>query len=68
MPQINWEQTCCHCIYGTQEHKRTNAKGKCSHRKPNIHFGGDGWICESFTRRWDTKEDLARGREERDTV
>ena len=65
MPKIEWDKTCCKCIYGSLDNKRTNAKGKCTHKHPDIQYVIDeGWICNSFVRRWETKEDLIKSREE----
>ncbi len=63
--KVGWDEGCCKCIYGTQEGLRTSAKSKCTHKRPDVYFVEDeGWMCNSFTRRWETKEDIARGREE----
>lgn len=69
MLEANWEETCSKCIYGSQENLRTNAKGKCTHKAPKQHFDLElgYWVCTSFVRRWDTKEDLEASKEEHTT-
>lgn len=68
MPEAKWEETCSKCIYGTTETRTAAAKGKCTHKAPKQHFDQAlrCWMCESFTRRWDTKEDLEASRVECD--
>jgi hypothetical protein len=68
---VNWDTLCSKCIYGTQEGKRTNSKGRCTNKKADVQFVSElkdgksigNWICNSFTRRWETKEDLLLSRE-----
>lgn len=63
MEKINWDTLCSKCVFGTNEGLRTNAKGKCTKSDPKTQYvTGIGWVCESFTRRWDTKEDLEKSR------
>jgi hypothetical protein len=64
MPMLSWEDLCLKCIYSCPATIK-NAKGKCSHKTPNVVQGDQGWECNSFTRRWDSKEDLLKSREEK---
>ena len=68
MPIAEWEETCSKCIYGTTETRTKEAKGRCTHKMPKQQFDQSlrCWMCDSFVRRWDTKEDLEASREERE--
>jgi hypothetical protein len=66
MPKLNWEETCSKCIYGSIESLRTNAKGRCTYKTPNVLYGIAGWECNTFVRRWDTKEDLDKAKQEKE--
>jgi len=61
--RINWDETCCRCIYGSTE-TRTNAKGRCTHKDPDTEFDfkRNCWVCFSFVRKWETAEDLKKAR------
>ena len=66
MLKIGWENTCSKCIFGTIETRLKSSKGRCTHKKPVTHYDTDkGWVCGSFVRRWDTKEDLELSKKEK---
>lgn len=66
MPKLSWEETCSKCIYGTIENLRAASKGRCSHKTPDVQYGSQGWVCSTFVRRWDTKEDLDKAKQEKE--
>ena len=60
--KIDWDETCSKCIHGSD--KPSVAKGKCTHKDPDTMFDAEHgyWVCFSFVRRWETKEDLKKAR------
>lgn len=66
MPKIDWEDTCSKCIFGTMKTRIESSKGKCTHKNPSTYYDNDkGWMCDSFVRRWDTREDLEMSKKEK---
>ena len=65
MPKLNWDELCVRCIYSSSEKRVASSKGRCTHKCPSIIRSDIGWECNSFVRRWDTKEDLEKARQEK---
>ena len=66
MPIVNWEETCSKCIYGTTKTRLKSSKGRCTHKCPKQHFDIEleVWVCDTFKRRWDTRQDLEMSKHE----
>ena len=69
--EVDWVSLCSKCIYGTTDNLRTDSKGRCTNKKADVELlytfkngkPSGTWICHSFTRRWETKEDVLMSRE-----
>ena len=61
--KVNWEETCSKCVHGSTK-TVTGAKGKCAHKNPDTEYDANKecWVCMSFVRKWETKEDLQKAR------
>lgn len=64
MPIARWKETCSKCVYGSTLTHTPQAEGRCTHKHPKQHYDDtlECWMCDSFVRRWNTKQDIEKSK------